>query len=146
MNESEKRKVEDDFWESMRSSIWYCAKNVTRSAVAAEKRNTGISLEALSENSLGDICSTEDSHELGEVMEVIVGNKRFVIKTDGFGDALDNLTEREKQSLILFVGFGYDYDSIGKLLGISPERARDYKYNGLKKARAKKNGKRKDNH
>ena len=54
------------------------------------------------------------------------------------------LTEREKEALILFVGFGYDFDSIGKLLGITPERARDYKYNGLKKARAKKNGRRKN--
>lgn len=73
-----------------------------------------------------------------------IRNIRFAIKSDGFGDVFDNLTEREKEALILFVGFGYDFDSIGKLLGITPERARDYKYNGLKKARAKKNGRRKN--
>ena len=54
MNESEKREVEDDFWKFMRDSIWYCARNVTRSASAAEKRNSGISIDSLSENSLGD--------------------------------------------------------------------------------------------
>ena len=42
MNESEKREVEDDFWKFMRDSIWYCARNVTRGASAAEKRNSGI--------------------------------------------------------------------------------------------------------
>ena len=86
----------------------------------------------------------EDNHELGEEIEMIIRNIRFDIKSDGFEDIFDNLTEREKQSLILFVGFGYDFGSIGKLLGITPERARDYKYNGLKKARAKKNGRRKN--
>lgn len=86
----------------------------------------------------------ENSHELGEEIEMIIRNIRFAIKSDGFGDVFDNLTEREKEALILFVGFGYDFDSIGKLLGITPERARDYKYNGLKKARAKKNGRRKN--
>ena len=144
MNESEKREVEDDFWKFMRDSIWYCVRNVTRSASAAEKRNSGILLDSLSENSLGDYIAVEDNHELGEEIEMIIRNIRFAIKSDGFEDVFDNLTEREKQSLILFVGFGYDFGSIGKLLGITPERARDYKYNGLKKARAKKNGRRKN--
>ena len=85
MDESDKRKVEEDFWIFMRDSIWYCAKNATRSATAAERRNSGISLEALTERRLRDYTSVEDNHELG-----------------------------------------------------------DYKYNGLKKARAKKNGRRKN--
>ena len=144
MNESEKREVGDDFWKFMRDSIWYCVRNVTRSASAVEKRNSGISLDSLSENSLGDYIAVEDNHELGEEIEMIIRNIRFAIKSDGFEDVFDNLTEREKQSLILFVGIGYDFGSIGKLLGITPERARDYKYNGLKKARAKKNGRRKN--
>ena len=144
MNESEKREVEEDFWKFMRDSIWYCARNVTRSASAAERRNSGISLESLSEGSLRDYIAVENSHELGEEIEMIIRNIRFAIKSDGFGDVFDNLTEREKEALILFVGFGYDFDSIGKLLGITPERARAYKYNGLKKARAKKNGRRKN--
>ena len=117
---------------------------MTRSASAAEKRNSGISIDSLSENSLGDYIAVEDNHELGEEIEMIIRNIRFAIKSDGFEDVFDNLTEREKQSLILFVGIGYDFGSIGKLLGITPERARDYKYNGLKKARAKKNGRRKN--
>ncbi len=140
MDESEKRKVEEDFWLFMRGSIWYCARNATRSATAAEKRNSGISLEALTERRLREYIAVEDDHELGEEIEMIIRNIHFAIKSDGFDDVFDNLTEREKQALILFVGFGYDFGSIGKLLGITPERARDYKYNGLKKARAKKNG------
>ena len=140
MDESEKRKVEKDFWLFMRGSIWYCARNATRSATAAEKRNSGISLETLTERRLREYIAVDDDHELGEELEMIIRNIRFAIKSDGFEDVFDNLTEREKQALILFVGFGYDFCSIGKLLGITPERARDYKYNGLKKARAKKNG------
>ena len=139
MDESEKRKVEKDFWLFMRGSIWYCARNATRSATAAEKRNSGISLEALTERRLREYIAVDDDHELGEELEMIIRNIRFAIKSDGFEVVFDNLTEREKQALILFVGFGYDFGSIGKLLGITPERARDYKYNGLKKARAKKN-------
>ena len=123
MNESEKREVGDDFWKFMRDSIWYCARNVTRSASAAEKRNSGISLDSLSENSLGDYIAVEDNHELGEEIEMIIRNIRFAIKSDGFEDVFDNLTEREKQSLILFVGFGYDFGPIGKLLGIDYSRA-----------------------
>ena len=134
----------EDFWKFMKNSIWYCARNVTRSASAAERRNGGISLEGLSEKSLGEFAFVEDAHELGDEIELIIRNIRFAINGEKFGDVFDDLTEREKQSLILFVGFGFDFDSIGKLLGITPERARDYKYNGLKKARAKKNGRRKN--
>ena len=140
MNGSKKHEVENGFWKFMRNSIWYCARNVTRRVTAAERRNGDVSLEALSEKSLGEYTAVEDSHELEDEIEMIIGDKRFVIRGEGFKDILGNLTEREKQSLILFVGFGYDFDSIGKLLGITPERARDYKYCGLKKARAKKNG------
>ena len=53
---------------------------------------------------------------------------------------LDGLTEREKQALILRVVLDLDYDEIGKKLGIEPNRVRDYKYQGLRKARKKKNG------
>lgn len=95
MNESEKREVEDDFWKFMRDSIWYCARNVTRSASAAEKRNSGISLDSLSEKSLGDYITVEDNHELGEEIEMIIRNIRFSIKSDGLEDVFDNLTERE---------------------------------------------------
>ena len=140
MDESEKREAEEDFWEFMKASIWYCARNATRSATAAERRNSGISLETLTERRLREYTSVEDDQGLGEEIEMIIKNIRFAIKSDGLEDVFDNLTEREKQTLILFVGFGYDFDSIGKLLGITPERARDYKYNGLKKARAKKDG------
>ena len=94
MNESEKREVEEDFWKFMRDSIWYCARNVTRSASAAERRNSGISLESLSEGSLRDYIAVENSHELGEEIEMIIRNIRFAIKSDGFGDVFDNLTER----------------------------------------------------
>lgn len=144
MDESDKRKVEEDFWIFMRDSIWYCARNATRSATAAERRNSGISLEALTERGLREYTSVEDDQGLGEEIEMIIKNIRFTIKSDGFEGVFDNLTEREKQALILFVGFGYDFGSIGKLLEITPERARDYKYNGLKKARAKKNERRKN--
>ncbi len=140
MDESEKRQVEEDFWKFMKNSIWYCARNVTRSASAAERRNGGISLEGLSEKSLGEFAFVEDAHELGDEIELIIRNIRFAINGEKFGDVFDDLTEREKQSLILFVGFGFDFDSIGKLLGITPERARDYKYNALKKARARNDG------
>lgn len=52
----------------------------------------------------------------------------------------EGLTEREKQALVLHVGFGYDYGEIGRMLGISPDRAKAYKYHALRKAREKNNG------
>lgn len=74
MDESEKRQVEEDFWKFMKNSIWYCARNVTRSASAAERRNGGISLEGLSEKSLGEFAFVEDAHELGDEIELIIRN------------------------------------------------------------------------
>lgn len=95
MNGSEKQEVENDFWNFMRDSIWYCARNVTRSATAAEKRNGGVSLEALSEKRFSEYTVAEESHELEDEIEMIIRDKRFAIKGDGFRELLDHLIERE---------------------------------------------------
>lgn len=144
MNESEKREIEEDFWKFMRNSIWYCARNVTRSASAAEIRNGGISLETLNEGSLGECVMVEDGYEAEDEIAIVIRNIRFTLHDAELSGAFEGLTEREKQALILHEGFGLSYDAISKFLDITPERARDYKYHGLKKARAKGNGKRKD--
>lgn len=144
MNESEKREIEEDFWKFMRNSIWYCARNVTRSASAAEIRNGGISLETLNEGSLGECVMVEDGYEAEDEIAIVIRNIRFTLHDAELNGAFEGLTEREKQALILHEGFGLSYDAISKFLDITPERARDYKYHGLKKARAKGNGKRKD--
>ena len=47
--------------------------------------------------------------------------------------------------MILRVGFDYDYEEIGEILGITPKRAKDYKYQGLRKVRKYKNGRNKQN-
>jgi len=47
-------------------------------------------------------------------------------KSDLLKVLFDRLTQREKQVLILRVGFDYDYEEIGEILGITPKRAKDY--------------------
>ena len=48
---------------------------------------------------------------------------------------LSGLTKREAQVLALRVAFDLDYDEIGEKLRITPERAKAYKYHGMKKAK-----------
>ena len=67
-------------------------------------------------------------------------NLQIPISMDLVNLLFEGLTEREKQALILRVGFDYEYDEIGEILGIDPMRAKDYKYQGLRKARKKRNG------
>jgi len=72
-------------------------------------------------------------------------NLQVLIKSDLLKVLFDRLTQREKQVLILRVGFDYDYEEIGEILGITPKRAKDYKYQGLRKVRKYKNGRNKQN-
>ena len=86
--------------------------------------------------------TAEDEHSFEDGIELEITNMRIRINDDLIRILLTGLTEREAQALILHEAFDYDYAQIGELLGISPDRAKAYKYQGLKKAkaRAKKHG------
>lgn len=136
---AERRKqVEAEFKGFMERSIWNCARNVTRKMTADEHRNSCMPLETLGEKGFMEYMTVEDHYGHEEDIELEIKNFRLTVNSDLLQMLFDGLTEREKQALILHVGFGYDYDRVGKILGISPDRAKAYKYHGLRKARAKK--------
>lgn len=99
---------------------------------------SGISLETLSERNYIEYLTSEDKHECEDCYGIL--NFQIPINSELVNILLDGLTERERQALILRVVLDLDYDEIGKKLGIEPNRVRDYKYQGLRKARKKKNG------
>ena len=131
-----------EFKSYMYKAIVNCAHNVTRKVTHNEKINGGISLEALDEKRFGEFITAEDEHSFEDGIELEITNMRIRINDDLIRILLTGLTEREAQALILHEAFDYDYAQIGELLGISPDRAKAYKYQGLKKAkaRAKKHG------
>ena len=135
---TKREQVEAEFIGFMEQTIWNCARNATRMAYAAELRNSGISLETLSERNYIEYLTSEDKHECEDCYGIL--NFQIPINSELVNMLLDGLTEREKQALILRVVLDLDYDEIGKKLGIEPNRVRDYKYQGLRKARKKKNG------
>ena len=138
-----KERVEAEFIGFMEQSIWNCARNVTRKVSAEELRNSGISLEALYKGEYINYIPVEDRHDFEDKYEIM--NLQVLIKSDLLKVLFDRLTQREKQVLILRVGFDYDYEEIGEILGITPKRAKDYKYQGLRKVRKYKNGRNKQN-
>ena len=136
-----KEQVEAEFKSFMEQSIWNCARNVTRKMTAEESRNSGVPIETLNLKRAtgGMVAESADPQEDGVILEI--KNLRITINSDVLRTLLDGLSEREKQTLILHVGFGFNYEEIGRMLGISPDRAKAYKYHGLRKAREKNGGK-----
>ena len=135
-----KEQVEAEFRSFMERSIWNCARNVTRKMTAEERRNSGVPIETLDLKSVADRMEEIGSpQEEGIVLEI--KNLRITVNNDMLRALFEGLSEREKQTLILHVGFGYNYEEIGRMLGVSPDRAKAYKYHGLKKAREKNEGK-----
>lgn len=130
--------MEAEFVGFMEKTIWNCARNATRKMCAEELRNSGVSLETLNDECYAEYLTSEDKHDLEE--RYCIMNLQIPISMDLVNLLFEGLTEREKQALILRVGFDYEYDEIGEILGIDPMRAKDYKYQGLRKARKKRNG------
>ncbi len=135
-----KEQVEAEFKSFMEQSIWNCARNATRKMTAEELRNSGVPIDTLNPeaavNGIEESCIPQED---GIVLEI--KNLRITVASDVLRTLLDGLSEREKQTLILHVGFGFNYEEIGRMLGISPDRAKAYKYHGLRKAREKNGGK-----
>ena len=138
---NEREQVEAEFIGFMEQTIWNCARNATRKAYAAELRNGGISLEQLDVKNYTEYLTCEDKHECEDCYGIL--NFQIPINSDLVNMLFDGLSEREKQALILRVVLDFEYEEIGKILGIDPMRAKDYKYQGLKKARKKKNDRKK---
>ena len=137
MNEYTTRKerehIEAQFDTYMNHAIRNCAHNVTRKVSADEMKRRCISLDALDEDCPSDCVAFDDRHiESGIMIEA-----DFTISiTDKLAKKLlSGLTKREAQVLALRVAFDLDYDEIGEKLRITPERAKAYKYHGMKKAK-----------
>lgn len=133
----DKEKVEMEFESFMQSSIEKCVRNATRKATAAENRNGGMPLETLDEDTLERHMATEDEYGPERGVEIEFRNLRIRLNDDLIRNLLENLAEKEIQALILRVCFGYDYEDIGRMLNVSEQSARKYKYRGLKKAKEK---------
>lgn len=138
---NKREQVEAEFIGFMERAIWNCARNVTRKVSAEELRNSGVSLETLDEERFTNYVTVEDKHDFEDTYGIM--NLQIPINSDLLKALFDGLTEREKQALILRVGFDYEYEEIGEILGIDPKRAKDYKYQGLRKARKHRNGRKK---
>lgn len=138
---NKREQVEAEFIGFMERAIWNCARNVTRKVSAEELRNSGVSLETLDEERFTNYVTVEDKHDFEDTYGIM--NLQISINSDLLKALFDGLTEREKQALILRVGFDYEYEEIGEILGIDPKRAKDYKYQGLRKARKHRNGRKK---
>lgn len=132
--------MEVEFASFMEQSIWNCVRNVTRKMTAEEFRNSGVPIETLDLKSATNCMAGESFATQEDGVHLEISNLKITVNSDALRTLLEELTEREKQALILHVGFGYDYCKIGEMLGISPDRAKAYKYHGLKKAREKNNG------
>ena len=135
---NKREQVEAEFVGFMEQTIWNCARNATRKAYAAEMRNSGISLETLNERNYAEYLTSEDKHECEDCYGIL--NFQIPINSELVNMLFEGLSEREKQALILRVVLDFEYEEIGRMLGIDPMRAKDYKYQGLRKARKKKNG------
>ena len=142
---NDRERVEAEFNSFMYKAIRNCALNVTRMITLAENSNSGLSLETLDEECFGECLSVVDEQSFERGIELELTNLKIRVNDDLLKKLLKGLTEREKQALILHEAFDFDYAQIGKLLGISPDRAKAYKYQGLKKAKAgaKKHGRKK---
>ena len=139
---NEQDEIVAEFKSYMNQAILNCARNVTRMIKRRDEVNGGESLETLDEKRFGEYMATEDRHEAENGIELEVTNVRIKVNDELLIKLLAGLTEREVQSLVLHEAFDYDYAQIGEMLGISPDRAKSYKYHGMKKAkaRAKKHG------
>ena len=126
----------------LNQAIWYLSKNAVRKADADELRNGGISLETVDEAVLERLLFTEDKYGFDDGIELEITTMKITVNSEQVKHLLHGLTERETQVVILHCAFGYDNKSIGRLLGISADRARSYHYQGMKKVRRKagKNG------
>lgn len=142
---NERDEVVAEFVIYMHHAILNCAHNVTKKMLTDKRYNEGISLEALDEKSYGEYLASEDRHSFEDGIGLEL--KTLKLKTDNelLKKLLSGLTEREVQALILYEVYDLDYEQIGRLLGISRDRAKAYKYHGMKKAkgRAKKHGRKK---
>ena len=139
---NERDEIVAEFKSFMNQAILNCARNVTRMINRRDEMNGGESLETLDEKRLGEYMATEDRHDVENGIELEITNVTIKINDELLGKLLAGLTEREVQSLVLHEAFDYDFQQIGEMLGISSDRAKAYKYHGMKKAkaRAKKHG------
>ena len=119
---NKREQVEAEFIGFMERAIWNCARNVTRKVSAEELRNSGVSLETLDEERFTKYVTVEDKHDFEDTYGIM--NLQIPINSDLLQALFDGLTEREKQALILRVGFDYEYEEIGEILGIDPKRAK----------------------
>ena len=142
---NERDEVVAEFVTYMHHAILNCARNVTRKMLNDKRYNEGISLEALDERSYGEYLSREDRHPFEDGIGLELKTLKLKLDNELLRKLLSGLTEREVQALILYEVYDLDYDQIGRILGISRDRAKAYKYHGMKKAkrRAKKHGRKK---
>lgn len=129
----EREHIEAQFDAYMNEMIRNYAMNVVRRITRDEDKHRSIPLEDVEENRLGVLAAGEEQYpEDGIILEA---DLKIRVNDEQIQRLLTGLTEREAQVLLLHVVYELDYDEIADQLHITKDRAKSYKYHGMKKAK-----------
>ncbi len=134
-SKQKREQIEAQFDTYMNRAIKNYARNVIRKTLREEGSMETISLDTIEEDSISKYISVTDTYHNEEGI-TIETDLKIKITDNHMKDLLAGLTEREKQVVVLKAVCDLDYDEIGKVLNITPDRAKAYKYYAVKKARA----------
>ena len=133
--DDERGRTETEFHCFMMRAILNCVRNAVRKVESAERRNRGISLSEVSDVTDLDGMAVVDRYPSDGEIRIELPGINVTVDSEALANCLMDLTEREMQSFVLHVGYGFSFREVGRILGITPERAKAYKYHGLKKAK-----------
>ena len=131
----EELKVMAEFEGYMAAAIEKLSRNVTRKAYRAERRLCP--LDQMKEEEQERYLSRCDKYGIEGEIRIVVKGQCYSLCSDTLKNLLDGLSRREQESIVLHDAFGFTYREIGALLDISCSRAKDYRFQGMKKIRRK---------
>lgn len=129
----EREGIEARFDTFMNKTIENYARNVTRKVTRDEKKRRGVPIDSLDEDAL-ECMAIEDVRHIEDPI-ILEADLRITVSDEQIEKILACLTEREAQILVLKTVFDLDYDMIAEKLRISRDRAKAYKYHGVRKAK-----------
>ena len=132
MSKEDRKKVEKRFDAYLNRIIYYYAMNAVRKYTDFDNVGRCVSLDDVIEDRVSALAVEGPYIDDGVVIEA---DFRIRVTDEQIRELLAGLTEREAQVLVLRVGFELEYDEIAERLRISKERAKAYKYHGMKKAK-----------
>ncbi len=130
--EKEQKRIELSVF--VRAAIKNLARNATRKITRQEYNLNLIPWYLIKEEILSKYAYSTDEYDIEKTF-VVESDMRISIRDEQIEYLLSDLTTRELQVLVLRTIFGLKYNEIALKLGISPERARVYKSQGIKKCR-----------